>query len=207
MAEIVTGIRSILKNPGVYVWCQDLLGAGESKKRFVVDRIQPYPGMRLLDIGCGPATLLSYLPASVEYLGFDPNPAYTQRARRQYGDRGTFLCADVDAMTGRELSSFDVAVALGVLHHLDDSQARSLFSLAGRALRPGGRFLAVDPCLVAEQSPVARLLVALDRGRNVRTPEGYASLAATSFARVASAVEFDRLRIPYSHHLLECTMV
>ena len=53
--------------------------------------LRPSIGDRILDIGCGPADLLSYLP-QVEYIGFDANSKYISDAKRRYGNQGTFIC-------------------------------------------------------------------------------------------------------------------
>lgn len=49
---------------------------------------------------------------------------------------------------------------------------------------------------------MARLLIALDRGRWVRTAESYRELVASCFAEVESAVLTDLLPVPYSHFVM-----
>jgi SAM-dependent methyltransferase len=39
---------------------------------------------------------------------------------------------------------YDIVMAFGVLHHLDDAEGRELFRGARRALKPGGRFVTLD---------------------------------------------------------------
>src|SRR3954469_11432428 len=105
----------------------------------VNDYVRPQPGERVLDIGCGPGDALEYLP-EVDYTGVDLSERYIEAARERWGDRGTFVCADVrDAeFEGKE---FDVVMSVGVLHHLDDAAARGLIDLAARRLAAGGRFV------------------------------------------------------------------
>ena len=99
---------------------------------------------------------------------------------------------------------FDLVLGTGVLHHLDDIQARGFFSLAERMLRTGGRCLTLEPCLVKGQHYVARMLIRLDRGRNVRTAQEYAALASASFSDVSQTLRHDLLRVPYTHLIMEC---
>jgi cyclopropane fatty-acyl-phospholipid synthase-like methyltransferase len=42
----------------------------------VRDLIHPFPGMRILDLGCGPAQILSFLPDDVTYVGYDMSAEY-----------------------------------------------------------------------------------------------------------------------------------
>ena len=104
----------------------------------------------------------------------------------------------------QEAASFDLVLATGVLHHLDDSQAVRLFDLARRALKPGARLFTYDGCFVAGQPKLARFVVSQDRGKYVRESAEYAKLAAQVFPHVRSFVRHDLLRIPYTHVILQC---
>jgi SAM-dependent methyltransferase len=95
-------------------------------------------------------------------------------------------------------------IAHGVLHHLDDDQARTLFRVARRALKPGGRLVTYDGCFTPDQSAAARFVVSLDRGRHVRTREAYERLARGEFSEVRTFVRHDLVRIPYTHLIMEC---
>jgi ubiquinone/menaquinone biosynthesis C-methylase UbiE len=75
----------------LYVALQRLMGTDKECRSFVETYIKPSPGNSVLDVGCGPAELLRYMPDDLTYVGFDPNPAYIERARMTFGDRGTFF--------------------------------------------------------------------------------------------------------------------
>ena len=205
-----SGWRRLLDLPLLYRGAQGILGSAASKRRLVRDDLRPFPGMRLLDIGCGPAALLDALPRGVNYVGVDLSAAYVDAARRRYGDRGTFLCRPVSQLDGDCLQERDLILALGLLHHLDDRDAARLFARARSLLAPGGRMVTVDPCRLPRQRRVARLLLACDRGRCIRTPEAYRSLAVASFSAVEVRVDGDRLAlggrwpIPYDHCVMSC---
>ena len=96
-----------------------------------------------------------------------------------------------------------IAMAIGVLHHLDDDTAADVFSLAAASLAPGGRFVSIDPTIVDGQHPVARFLASQDRGQNVRTPEQMAEMFEPHFDDVTVIVRHDLLRMPYSHVIIE----
>ena len=76
------------------------------RKTVVRDHIKPRDGETVLDIGCGPATMLPYL-GQVTYTGIDLNPAYIETAKTQFGDRGTFVSLSVDDMAGRTDGRFE----------------------------------------------------------------------------------------------------
>jgi SAM-dependent methyltransferase len=204
LGEKTGGIRSILSLPTVYDRVTDLIGARRSR-RILADRfIRALEGDRILDIGCGTAEILDYLPA-VEYLGFDSNPAYIEAARARYGSRGRFVSGTVSDTDLGEYGTFDVVLAIGVLHHLTDDEARKLFDTARNALRPGGRLVTFDGCYKPGQNPLARFILRSDRGQNVRYEEAYMALAGQSFGEVTAFVTDDLVRIPYTHIIMTGT--
>jgi 2-polyprenyl-3-methyl-5-hydroxy-6-metoxy-1,4-benzoquinol methylase len=204
MAQVTTGIRGILSRSKVYECFRDILGGQRATRLFVSEFIRPVPGMRILDIGCGPAGLLDFLPRDVQYHGVDINEKYVTSGRQKYGHRATFQCCAMEDAAAEAFRDYDLVLGMGFLHHLDQKPAERFFALAAQALRPGGRCLTVDSCLVPGQHPVARLLIAMDRGRNPRTAGDSVALARTAFAEVAHTVRHALLRRPYTHIIMEC---
>ncbi|MEB3983923.1 class I SAM-dependent methyltransferase [Mycobacterium sp. 663a-19] len=187
-AERKRGLYAALSRPTLYETVQRLMGPADSSRRhFVQHFVRPQPGDRVLDIGCGPAHLLAHLP-DVEYIGWEPNAAYVAKARKAYGDSGTFNVGLFGPQQARELAPVDIAIVSAVLHHMDDAQASELFILLRQVLKPGGRVITLDNVFVERQNPIARLLISLDRGRHVRSPAGYEALARGAFAHVQGTV-------------------
>jgi cyclopropane fatty-acyl-phospholipid synthase-like methyltransferase len=204
MGEVKTGLRKMLSTARYYDLSQTIVGAEEQRAIFVRDHLRPTDGARILDIGCGTCAILSHLPSSVEYIGVDSSPSYIEAARNRYGNRGRFECAVVSEDVAAEFGRFDIVVALGLIHHLDDSRADELFAVARKLLIPPGRFVSLDACYVDGQSPIARWLMSWDRGQNVRDVAGYQSLARARFSNVKATVRHNLLRVPSSHLILEC---
>lgn len=203
MSQITTGIRASLSYPSVYDFFQDIVGADRWRRDFVRRSVRPRQNDRILDIGCGTARILDHLPPSITYYGFDASRDYIDAAVRHYGDRGKFMCANVDEAGLATLEPFDLALASGILHHLDDHQAQALMKLAHAGLKPGGRLITIDPCLATGQNPLARFMIVRDRGQNVRDAEGYRALPDGIFSQVTGTL-VHRHWIPYTHWVMEC---
>lgn len=196
-------IRPVLNRPFFYEFYHRLIGANYRSRVLVHDYIRPKPDDRILDIGCGPGNMLPFLP-ECKYLGFDANESYINSARERYQHRGEFVCQRVSHHTVQQFGAFDIVLALGLVHHLDDSEAQDLFRLGYTALKPGGRMITNDGCYIPGQSAAKRYLLSRDRGQYVRTQEQYLKLAREYFDEVKPNIREDVLRIPYTHLILEC---
>ena len=199
----------LLAMPGLYSMVQYLL-AGRYQERYVRDFIKPNAGARILDVGCGPGDIVAYLPASVDYVGFDMSAEYIEAAKQRFegregGPKCRFFHGLVNDAALDRFDEFDIVTANSVLHHLTDDEGSVLFELAKKALRPSGRLITLDPCYVEDQSRIARFLLSRDRGRYIRTDVRYRALASKVFTHVASSVLRDLLRVPYANIVMECT--
>jgi SAM-dependent methyltransferase len=197
----MAGIRSVLAHPRAYEAWSRLVGGANGRSLLVRDYVRPNPGARVLDLGCGPGDLVNHL-RDVRYVGVDVSGGYIARAQQAFGDRAEFRVGDATRLDD-DLRDFDVVLAFGVLHHLDDEGALRLLSGAEAALGPEGRFVSVDPAVVLDDRPAARLLASWDRGDYVRGPAEYKRLAESAFDSVRCEVRRDLLRIPYTHCVLE----
>ena len=194
------GLKSILNFPAIYRLFFYITGTNHAK--FVNLFVRPQKDDTILDIGCGPADILKYLP-DVRYIGFDLSQSYIDAAVRRYKARGTFFCKMVtaDAISGVKA---DIVLASGVLHHLSDQECIDLFTLAYNSLKTGGRLITLDGCYIEGQPRLARYILSKDRGLYVREPRQYLDLAERVFTDVISDVRMDLIRIPYTHIVMQC---
>lgn len=197
-------IRFILARPWVYRLFSTIVGQGPARQVYVNEYIKPKSGDRILDIGCGPADILQYLSDDIEYVGFDMSAEYIAAARKRFGQRGQFLCQLLSAEIIEQMEPFDLLIAIGVLHHLDNTQAENLFALAQKALKSGGRLLTIDPVFCSGQSRWERFLISKDRGEYVRHEKEYGELIPPGFSANKTSIRRGLLRMPYSLMFMEC---
>ena len=166
----------------------------------IVDEyVKPIPGCRVLDVGCGNADLATLLPAGVTYLGLDNNPKYIESARQRGID---VIEAHVDQLGKLGYEPFDVVVAIGLLHHLDDQTAMDLICDVAKVLTPGGYLVTVDPVNHPNQSYVSRTIMRFDRGKHIRRESEYVTLAERAFDSPLPTVRYDLNPFPYAHCII-----
>lgn len=179
------------------IWA-DLLGDRLEKNQAFI---------RVLDIGCGPGTFLTLMEdkiAPANFVGIDPSQDYISRATEQF-PRASFLCGKV-ATVSLPRKFFDLIVVSGVLHHVDDDEAKEIMSFALAHKSDEGTIITVDPVLFAGQNLFARWMAQADRGQNVRSAGSLEQLwvEATPTSKVQISIKSGYLRVPYNH--VVCTV-
>jgi 2-polyprenyl-3-methyl-5-hydroxy-6-metoxy-1,4-benzoquinol methylase len=101
------------------------------------------PQARILELGCGAGFSARYLSGSYgEYVGVDYADELIRYAQEHNAVAGArFQCANLQDLTFKH--EFDIAVMIGVLHHLPDP-IEALRKIA-QFLRPGGLIVANEP--------------------------------------------------------------
>jgi cyclopropane fatty-acyl-phospholipid synthase-like methyltransferase len=199
-----SGLLGWLKIPFLYNAFQAAVGATALRRRLAQNHVRAKPGDKVIDIGCGSAPILQWLP-EVEYLGLDINPDYIAVARRTYGRRGTFIVGNLQTVQAdSRFKAADIVIAIGVLHHLDDEEAEQCIQFAHDVLNAEGRFICHEACWTPNQGTISKYIMSTDRGRNIRTEQQYCELAAKAFKRVNTWIDMKPMRIPYVTVVLEC---
>ena len=202
-AEAMFDPRNILSITLAFHLSQRMSG-GYRVNRFLCDAAKIKSGERILDIGCGTADILDFLPP-VEYYGFDLNRDYIAWAQRKFGSRGRFSCETVSSeKIPPELeNNCDVVVAKGVLHHLNEDEVSAFFRLVKKTLRKHGRMFTLDACYTKGQGGIGKWLVSKDRGQFVRNDHELLALAKKSLGDSVQASTHDNLyRIPWTNVLM-----
>src|SRR5205823_11502042 len=104
-------------------------------------REAPGPGARILDLGCGPATLWRANRARIDpswsLTLADFSPGMIEAARRELGDGAVYVVADAQELPF-PAESFDAVVANHMLYHVADRPRA--FAEIRRVLVAGGAF-------------------------------------------------------------------
>lgn len=191
-------IKSILAVPQIYSLWQWLVGDCKLRKIYCRDFIKAKDGDRILDIGCGPANMVYYLPKNIDYVGFDDSRLYIDNAKKKFPQENySFFCERVNFAKDFD-EKFDIIMANAILHHVDDNEAEKLISFAKKNLKPGGRFLSLDGCFVQNQSKIKKWLLENDRGKFVRTKDEYFKLFSKHFDNINVFLREDLYNIPYT---------
>src|SRR2546423_15463085 len=104
----------------------------------LVELLQPRPGERILDLGCGTGHLTAQLAAAgANVLGIDSDAAMIEQARKAYP---ALHFEQRDARDFHFDEPFDAVFSNAVLHWIKEPE-RVIVCLR-RALKPGGRFVA-----------------------------------------------------------------
>ncbi len=154
-----------------------------SRKRRLVDLVEPRAGVRVLDAGCGRGEqLLACAHEKADVAGIDYSRAAVEIARETLDE---FPDSDIREGDLTKLpwpaASFDRVMSDDVIEHLDEEQAALSLGEIHRVLRPGGWLaLHTAPNLLFRQIgwPLARLpLRALGHRDTVRKVDKFLELA------------------------------
>jgi cyclopropane fatty-acyl-phospholipid synthase-like methyltransferase len=199
-------VELLLGRHTVYRLFRKLTGSDNVNREFVLQYVRPESGDEILDIGCGPADVFELMPQA-RYTGIDLSENYIASARRRFGNRAAFLCADLASLEQQRRGSFDRIICMGVMHHLSDDKVEGMLKTVCRMLKPNGRFISYDPCFTEPQHPVARWIHRHDRGQFVRFVSEYEALISRVFDSYRMHIRTDMCRVPSTVVIFECDYV
>lgn len=195
-------MKFLLESPMFFEFFNLLIGVKKYRKIICKDYIKPFENCNILDIGCGTGDFLNYFE-DVHYTGFDGNNSYIEFAKKRFKNKGNFIHGYLSENLIKEPNTFDIVIAIGILHHLSDDEVIDLFKTAKNCLRPDGRLITVDGCYTGNQSKITKYILRNDRGKFVRDLESYVNLAKKSFKEVEFEIRKDLLNIPYTHIIMQ----
>jgi cyclopropane-fatty-acyl-phospholipid synthase len=117
-----------------------LAEAQEAKLDLICRKLQLKPGMRVLDIGCGWGSFMSYAAQhyGVECVGVSISKEQVEWARQQYKD----LPLEFRLQDYRQLNEkFDRIASVGMFEHVGRKNYRTYMEVAHRCLNDDGLFL------------------------------------------------------------------
>lgn len=150
----------------------ETFGFGKKLKEKVLDVARLANGERLLDVGCGTATLLiaaSARASAAQLVGVDPDERILSIARQKLDKRqveATVIRAGAEQLPF-DPGSFDVVVSTLVFHHLPTATKKRAMEEISRVLTPQGRFILAD---IAQAEGIA-LKIAFALGKLIQPKE------------------------------------
>jgi len=168
------GIHKVLEVPLLFRIQQRICNNYEAVRKQFAGELEG-KDLRFLDVGCSTGASVSQIfdLKKVDYTGIELVPEYAAIAQRMNPD-GKFLAMDARKMDLPD-ASFDRVLFLAVWHHMDDATVLASLKEARRVLAPGGKVLIAENIFTPGKF-ISTLLLNHDRGKDIRTPEGYRAL-------------------------------
>jgi cyclopropane fatty-acyl-phospholipid synthase-like methyltransferase len=118
--------------------------------------------------------------------------------------KNNFILGDHELLKSIRDSSYDLIIAVGVLHHISNSVLDEFTKESHRILKVGGRLTTFDPVYHKGQSRISKWVVSQDRGKWVRTPDGYLNPIQKVYRQEPKySIYTNLLKIPYDHIAIE----
>lgn len=115
--------------------------------RWIWERMKPFVGQRVLEVGAGSGTMTRFLYGRDLIVAADKEAPYLDRLRNAFRRRPGVVVerADIDSDEALDLSryGFDTITCINVLEHTDDDEAA--LRRANELLVPGGRVIVYVP--------------------------------------------------------------
>jgi len=124
------------------------LTAARNYNRWLTDRLQPWVGRRVLEIGAGLGSMSEFILDRERVVLTDTDPYYLERLRRRFAARPNVSVVGLhlpDAVGGVAVERLDTIICLNVLEHIADD-VDSLAAMR-ELLQPGGRLVLLVPSL------------------------------------------------------------
>jgi len=133
----------------------------------MLDAVEARPGMRLLDVCCGPGYSAGAAAArGLQAVGIDIAPAMIEEARQRFPDV-EFREGDAENLDFPDASFDAVTCAFGLLHLADSARA---IAEASRVLRSGGKYAFTVWCRPEEARLLALALAAISSHADMEVP-------------------------------------
>jgi 2-polyprenyl-3-methyl-5-hydroxy-6-metoxy-1,4-benzoquinol methylase len=100
---------------------------------------------RVLDVGCGPGTMIGYLGDKHDCVGTDLSVRQIEYAKQTYGAGGDRFYATTPEQLPEDEGPFDAVTLVELIEHLDPHVVDETIGQALERLRPGGKLITTTP--------------------------------------------------------------
>tara|TARA_B110000967_G_scaffold197059_1_gene228361 strand:+ start:5280 stop:5894 length:615 start_codon:yes stop_codon:yes gene_type:complete len=202
MSQKTSKLYNLINNPIIYMIFQKIMSGTSFRKKIIKKNIRN-KNKKVLDIGCGPAEILEYIPSAV-YYGFDIDRRSINYAKNKFKNNNYhFFCKRFEKDDLKRLPKFDYVILFGILHHIDNVEAKNILYLCKKVMKKNAILLTEDPIFIKKQNLIAKFLITRDRGMNVRIKDDYTNLVKTHFKKIKSNIT-RQFFIPYTWFSMVC---
>jgi SAM-dependent methyltransferase len=192
---------NLLSSTYIYIIFQRLMSATYVRRQFVKKHIKK--GHNVIDLGCGPSSILRDLP-EINYYGYDINKFHIKYAKNKFSKKNFhFYCKKFNKNEISRLPKFDCALLLGLVHHLSNEEFITIISLIKNTLKKNGKILILDNVIVHNQNFISRFLIKNDQGDNVRNLNQYKLILNKYFSKIKYQIN-NQIFIPYTWLKIIC---
>ena len=191
MSQKTTGIYKILSFFLFYRLTQIIMSGVSFRNNFAKNVIKSENNY-ILDIGCGTADILESIPNN-HYYGFDISKNYINYAKNKFFSKNYyFFNKKFNKNTIKKLPKFDFIILFGILHHLSNIEIENLFFNIKKVLKNNSIILIVDPVLIKKQNIISKLLIKLDRGKNIKNFNEYNTTLKKYFRKISYKISHQK---------------
>lgn len=139
----------------------DALTHMDNYNSWLIARIEPFVGRRVLEVGAGIGNMANYFLDRDLVITSDVQPEYREALARRFAESRNVLIAEfsLDSGDGKEALAphrIDTVICVNVLEHIEDD-GRAVRHMAD-LLEPGGRLVVLVPALPALYGSLDRCL-------------------------------------------------
>ena len=139
ITKILKKISNIFNFRSAYDALQNLLGAYNFMNFVVSKYVNPFLSENdvIVDVGAGSSKLYEFIRENITYISIEPNENYTQYAAKKFGAANfKILNGGYEAL--KELRDYNLVIIFGVIHHMDDKNAKRMLDYAVKNLKKNG---------------------------------------------------------------------
>lgn len=161
-------------------------------------------GMNVLDLGCGTANIVEFLPENINYTGIDSSSNYIFYDSKKYPGH-TFICKNLKEDVSLD-KKYDLIISEALVSSLTDANTEVFFNTIKKHAAPDCKIVISDMNYSKTAHTFENFLFKSERGTNFRDREDYLKLLSKHFNIDNVSVISKIYRIPYSKLVFECSI-